>query len=315
MSIPLSEEQKEKLRKLESALRLASSQHNYKKAREATIEIQKILKPTGHEARLLQAKNYLFETALETGLLDTAIPGFIGVRQKAAQTTRLYLEATTLLAICYLRKKDLKSARPFMVEAFRYEKNIKSKTKRTEFKVGLAKRFDEEALLASLEKQEAQNLDASVIQNDAGKLIRTKHDDEILEMLGSTIPAEAVQFTKDVHDEATKLLTHEEKLLLPSPPSFTQKKKLGSDLLAAFKRVIWKSLCDPQSEIYKAWFNNGLQAVLDKKYITTAIVSALAGLSAGGYAIAVYLSALIIKIGVEVFCETYTPANIMKMRK
>ncbi|QNH08204.1 hypothetical protein HNQ27_12310 [Pseudomonas sp. B11D7D] len=104
-SSPLSEDQKNKLKGLEPALRLAASRRDYEQAKKITQEIQSILRPTGHETRLMQAKNYLFETALETGKIDTAISGFVGVRQKTAKSTRLYLEATTLIAICYLRKK------------------------------------------------------------------------------------------------------------------------------------------------------------------------------------------------------------------
>ena len=314
-SSPLSEDQKNKLKGLEPALRLAASRKDYEQAKKITQEIQSILRPTGHETRLMQAKNYLFETALETGKIDTAISGFVGVRQKTAKSTRLYLEATTLIAICYLRKKDLKSAKPYMIEAFKYEKNIKSPSKRTEFKIGLAKKFDEEALLSSLATGSTTAFNIDQVQYDAGELIRTKHEDEILEMLGSSVPESALDFTKEVHKEATYFLSHEEKLLLPSPESFGQKKKLGKGILSAFQSVIWKSLCDKDSEIYKMWFTNGIQAVLDKKYLTVAITGALSGLSIGTYAIAVYLTALLVKLGIEVFCETYTPTSIMKMRK
>lgn len=314
-SLPLSESQKNKLKILEPALRLAASHRDYEQAKKITQEIQSILRPTGHETRLMQAKNYLFETALETGKIDTAISGFVGVRQKSAKSTRLYLEATTLLAICYLRKKDLKSARPYMIEAFKYEKNIKSPSRRTEFKVGLAKKFDEEALLASLATGSITAFNIDQIQSDAGELIRTKHEDEILELLGASAPESALTFTKEVHKEASNFLSYEEKLLLPSPESFEQKKKLGKGILSAFQAVIWKSLCDKDSDIYKMWFTNGMQAVLDKKYLTIAITGALSGLSIGVDAIAVYLTALLIKIGIEVFCDTYTPTSIMRMRK
>jgi len=57
-----------------------------------------------------------------------------------------------------------------------------------------------------------------------------------------------------------------------------------------------------------------MQAVLDKTYLTGAVVATLSGLAIGGYAIAVYLTALLIKIGIEVFCETFQPAGIMDMR-
>ncbi|TWC43040.1 hypothetical protein FBY03_101233 [Pseudomonas sp. SJZ079] len=311
----LTEEQKIKLKILEPALRAAADRRDYEDAKKITLAIQNVLRPTGHETRLMHAKNYLFEIALEVGKVDIAITGFIGVRQKSGKNTRLYLEATTLLAICHLRKKDIDSAKPYMAEAFKYEKNITSPSKRSEYKIGLARRFDEEALLSSLATDANYKFNIEQIQKDAGELIRTKHEEEILELLGATAPESALDFVKEVHRESTKLLSHEDKLRLPSPASFEQKKNIGKGILSAFQSVIWKSLCDKDSEVYKMWFTNGMQAVLDKKYLTIAITGTLSGLSICIYGVAVYITALLIKIGIEVFCETYTPQSIMKMRK
>tara|TARA_R110000751_G_scaffold79953_5_gene161182 strand:+ start:888 stop:1838 length:951 start_codon:yes stop_codon:yes gene_type:complete len=311
----LNEEQKKQLRLLEPSLRLASLRGDFRECERLTACLQNILRPTGHETRLMQSKNRLFETAMEVGKIDYAIRGFVGVRQKVSKSTRLYLEATSLLAICYLRKRELDKARPYMVEALRSEKNIKSEARRSDFKVSLAKRFDEEALLASISTEATENMDVEKIQEDAAKLIQTKHEDEILELLGSKIPEGALDFIERVNRESKNLLTYDEKLRLPSPATFQQKKKLGKGLLAAFQTVIWKSLCDQSSEVYKMWFTNGLQAVLDKNYLTGAIVSTLAGLKIGIYAIAVYLTSLLIKIGIETFCNVYQPNNLMALRK
>jgi len=262
----------------------------------------------------MESKNRLFEVAMETGSLNTAINGFIGVRSKVASSTRLYLEATALLAICYLRKKDIDKARPYMVEALQCEKNISSDAKRSEFKLSLAKRFDEEALLATLAVDSCEYLSVDQIQADAGKLIYSNQEEEIFEKLGSYVPDGALDFVKEVHKESQGLLTYQERKRLPSPEYFTERKSLGKGILSAFQSVIWSSLCDKDSEVYKMWFTNGMQAVLDKKYITTAVVSTLAGLSIGVYAIAVYLSALLLKIGIETFCKVYKPSGIMGLR-
>ncbi|WP_394166914.1 hypothetical protein [Neptunomonas phycophila] len=316
MSAPkLTEEQKSKLRLLEPSLKIAAARRDLEECKKLTAYIQNILRPTGHETRLMQSKNWLFETAMEVGEIDYAIKGFSGVRQKVAKSTRLYLEATALLAICHLRNRDLDKAKPYMIEALRCEKNIKSENGRSEFKVSLAKRFDEEALLASIATDESEFMDLDKIQSDAAKLIQTMHEDEILEMLGANVPEGALDFVERVHAESKNLLTYEEKLRLPSPATFQQKKKLGKGVLSAFQTVIWQSLCDKESEVYKMWFTNGLQAVLDKKYLTGAIVSSLAGLKIGIYAIAVYLTSLLIKIGIETFCNVYKPNNLMALRR
>ena len=316
MTMPsLSDEQKRQLRLLEPSLRLASARRDFEECERLTAYIQNILRPSGHETRLMQSKNWLFETAMEVGKVDYAIRGFVGVRQKVAKSTRLYLEATSLLAICYLRKRDFAKARPYMVEALRCEKNIKSETRRSEFKVSLARRFDEEALLSSISAEFMEVMDLDKIQQDAARLIQSKHEDEILEMLGSSVPELALDFIERVHSESKNLLTYEEKLRLPSPASFEQKRKLGKGLLAAFQTVIWRALCDQESDVYKMWFTNGLQAVLDKKYLTGAIVTTLSGLKIGIYAIAVYLTSLLLKIGIETFCNVYHPNDSMALRE
>lgn len=310
----LTEEQKKKLAILEPKLRAAADARDYEKSKKIAASIQSILRPTGHETRLMQTKNILFEVAMESGNIQIAIAGFIGVRQKTSKRTRLYLEATALLAICHLRKKDLASARPFIVEALSCEKNITSEDKRSEFKVALVKRFEDEALLASLTVKEAEFLDVDKIQNEAGRLVYSLHEDEILEKLGAIVPNDALDFVQGVRKESMGMLTYEEKKKLPSPDYFKERKKLGKGVLSAFQSIIWKSLCDKESDVYKMWFTNGMQAVLDKKYITASIVSALSGLSIEIYAIAVYLTALLIKIGVETFCCIYKPENIMGLR-
>lgn len=311
---PLTEYQKKRLSALEPALRLAAEKRDLQSAKQITAEIQLLLRPTGHETRLMYAKNFLFETAMESGSIEYAIQGFTGVRQRINKSTRLYLEATTLLAICHLRKRDIKSATPFMLEALAYEKNIQNLARRSEFKAELIKRFDEEALLSALASAESLSFDLERIQADAGEVIRTKHEEEILELLGSTVPEGALDFVRKVHSESIRALTYEEKLRLPSPATFEQKRKIGKGVLSAFQNVIHKSLCDRESDIYKMWFTNGMQAVLDKKYLTGAVVASLSGLAIGVYAIAVYLTALLIKVGIEVFCETFKPAGIMSMR-
>ena len=57
-----------------------------------------------------------------------------------------------------------------------------------------------------------------------------------------------------------------------------------------------------------------MKAVLDKKFITGSIVAALSGLRIGVYAMAVYFTALILKMGLEVFCDVYQPPPIMGAR-
>jgi dolichol kinase len=57
-----------------------------------------------------------------------------------------------------------------------------------------------------------------------------------------------------------------------------------------------------------------MKVVLDKKYLTGSIVTALSGYKIGIYAVAVYAAALVFKTGIEVFCEVYQPPPIMGAR-
>ena len=81
----------------------------------------------------MQAKAWLFEAAMEADDLETARLGFIGIRKKTQEGTRTYLEATALLAICYLRKNRLDLAEPLIAETLKRERNIGSEARRRRF--------------------------------------------------------------------------------------------------------------------------------------------------------------------------------------
>ena len=78
--------------------------------------------------------------------------------------------------------------------------------------------------------------------------------------------------------------------------------------------MIWRSLCDPESDVYKMWFSSGMRELFDKKYLAAAIVSGLSGMRVGLYAMAVYASALVIKMGLDVFCDAFKPEQLMISR-
>ncbi len=92
------------------------------------------------------------------------------------------------------------------------------------------------------------------------------------------------------------------------------REKVGKTVFSSVKRVLYNSLCDPKSDIYQTWFTNGMKAVLDKKYISAAVIAALSGLGIGIRALAISVVALIIKFGIEVYCEKFKPQNLMELR-
>ncbi len=99
--------------------------------------------------------------------------------------------------------------------------------------------------------------------------------------------------------------------LLPSPEDKKKREKVGITVGEALKRRLYASLCDKESEIYQAWVNEGLGAVLNKIYIGGAVTTMLVNLSAGSMALAIPLAALVLKLGVEVWCEKSKPSNVM----
>ncbi len=261
----------------------------------------------------MQSKAWLFEAAMEAGRLDIAEPGFIGVRRKTSPSSRIYLEATVLLAICYLRQKKLTQAEPLVAEALK-SRNIKSDVRRRRFLQHIVARFEEEGLLGALVRIQSDQLDATEIQDLAGVLVRSKTEDEILFDMGSALPGEAVLFLVKVDAMAKRGLTTKEVLYLPGEAQILQKAELGRTVFRSFKRVLWRSLCDPESDVYKAWFANGLGYVLDRKYIGAAVAAALLNLGIGIKALAVSATALVIKFGIELYCDRYKPEFVMGER-
>ncbi|PTB97204.1 hypothetical protein C9994_03910 [Marivirga lumbricoides] len=310
----LTNQQKERLKRLEPALKEAALAGDLERAKSLVIDIQNVLRPTGHETRLMQSKNRLYETAMNSGQLDFAIQGFIGVKQKTHKQTRVNLEATTLLAICYLRKSDIDNAEPLISEVLKNDKVISSTKRREEFRKLVIERFDEEGTLFALKSENKETLDEDEVQNEAGLIVATRGEDEIFKALGLSIPDYAVNILFRIDDFSKKQLPSAERKKLPSPQEEINREKVGRTIFASVKRVLYNSLCDSKSEIYQTWFNNGMKVVLDKKYVSTAVITALGGLGIGIKALAISVVALIIKFGIEVYCERFKPKNLMELR-
>jgi hypothetical protein len=144
--------------------------------------------------------------------------------------------------------------------------------------------------------------------------VRTSTEDEILADLGSKLPEEVVRRLLNLDEIARKALPEHEIRYLPKPKELATEGAVGKSVFAAFRTVLYRSLCDPQSDVYKAWFSQGLGVVLDKKYIATAVTAAMANLGIGLKALAVSAVALVIKFGIEVFCEKAKPMEVMSIR-
>ena len=307
----LTEGQKRKLKIFETKLRGAVYKGNYEHAKELVFDIQNLLRPTGHETRLMKSKNWLFEAALEAGELGIAERGFQGILQKMNKSTRVYLEASALLAIVYLRQGKITEAEPFMRAVLRNDKIIKSEKRNRQFRLNVIKRFEEEATIASFRNKFRERMSARNIQNEAGQLLQQKTDEEIYEMIGKASPPETKQLILKVSEFAKKQLPPADIKLLPSPRDRINDKNVGITVFQASKNVLWRSLCDPKSDIYQAWVHKGIGFFFSKIYLGTAVIQSLTNIGMGIKSLAVPLTALIIKFGIEIYCEKYKPQGVM----
>lgn len=307
----LTAHQLRRLRELEPSLREAVRAAGYERAKTVTAYIQELLRPTGHETRLMRAKNWLFECAMEADELDTAISGFIGVRGKMDARTRVYLEATALLAICYIRQGRFNKAEPLIREALRRDANISSPRRRVQFKKKLIARFEEEGLLQSVSGIGSDSLDPESVYRNAGNLVRTTPENDIMTKLAESLPPGALHYLLKIDQFSRKQLPADEKKLFPPPLDPNKKREVGEKLFSSFKRVLWRSICDPNRAVYKMWCEKGLMAVWDKKVIAVAVASVLVERRILIYYFAVAITALIIRFGLDLYCERYKPEGIM----
>ncbi|MDR2040357.1 MAG: hypothetical protein LBQ60_20775 [Bacteroidales bacterium] len=315
MKQSLTEKQKERLKTLEPKLDFAIKNRDYQTAKGLVHDIQVILGPTQHYVRLCQSKNKLFEFAIDLCDFEFAISGLNSNRTILNRQTRIYLESTTLLAIAYLRLQEVEKAKPFIKEVLTNQTVIKSERTRKIFHEEIINRFNEEVALCSLKNSSNPEFDENEIEQDVINLIQNLSDQEIFEQIGQASPKSTKDLIFLVYDFSTKQLTHNERLTLPSPEQKLKDAEVGITVFQSIKRVLYNSLCNPESEIYQVWFNNGMQLILSKGYIKTAVLSCLIGLGIGIKMIAVSIIALIMKLGIEVYCDRYKPMGLMEIRE
>lgn len=309
----LTEIQKQQLSSLEPALKTAVYAADYVGAKRLATDIQGILRATGHETRLMQSKNWLFEEALNAGEVLTAEAGFRGIRAKTTKTTRVHLEATALLAVCLLRQKRIVDAEPLIQEVLG-SKSIKDATRRRQFVESVSSRYRLESYISAIRGHGHETLNSDVIDREAIDALRTKSDEELYMQIATALPIEVIEFVYRVDSASRKRLTMTEVLYLPSPAAIERKVEQGRSFFTSLKLVIWKSLCDPQSEIYKAWYTNGMAQIFSKKYYAVVVSAALVDLGFAAKAAAVPVTALLMKMGMEVYCERFKPGEILDGR-
>ncbi|PAM94365.1 hypothetical protein B4N84_14970 [Flavobacterium sp. IR1] len=314
MNVPLSEKQKERLKILEPKLNSAIKEQSFEIAKDLVLDLQTLLRPTNHLVRLIQSKNKLYELAIELNKCDFAINGLLSNEKVLNENTRIYLETISLIAISYLRTKDIPLAQKYIQKVLQNKAVIKTERTRTIFHSEIISRFNEEVAMATLTTNEKVYLNENEVEREAIRIVQNLTDDEIFSNIGQMSPKATKDLIFLIHDFSTKQLPSAERLALPSPNQMIKDKEVGITIFEAVKRVIYNSLCNSESEIYKTWFNNGMQMVLSKGYIKSAVVSCLVNIGFGISMIASSIIALIMKFGIEVYCTKYKPIYISEIR-
>jgi hypothetical protein len=309
-STKLTEEQLNKLRPLEEKLKAAVRSASPEMAIEIAGQIQALFSNDRKHHRLLRAKLWAFEACLDSNRITYAQNGFVGIRKLSGKTTRLYLEASSLLAICYLRSKKTSEAKKIIKEVVDKLNNIGSDRTRRQFQKRLLERIEEECILTELIGVGESELNIEEIQAKAVLLIQKNSDNEIFRLIGNSVPTSGINLLHNVRTYSLNQLPAPDRKLLPAPDKAEQPQKIGKITFAVIRRIAWKTFCNPDSSIYKLW-SKRVPKVFNEGYFSAAVVATLSDFKIGIPLIASGVSALVMKYTAEEFCELSKPKGLM----
>ncbi|MEQ1629164.1 MAG: hypothetical protein ABL873_01505 [Gallionella sp.] len=306
----LTEWQLTEIRPLEHQLREAVQQAESELAVELAGKIQNLFTDDRKHHRLLRAKLWAYEACLDANRLTYAERGLIGIRKLSESNTRLYLEATSLLAVCLLRQKKTSDSKELIHEAISKINNVVSDRTRHQFQKRLIERIEEECVLAELIGVGEKELDVKEVEAKAIFLIQRNTDDEIFKLIGNSVPVSSVSLLSDVRTYSIKQLPATDRKLLPAPEKAAEPKQIGQITFAILRRIAWKTFCKPSSPIYKLW-SKRVPKVFNEGYFSAAVITSMGDLRIGIPMIASGITALIMKYSAEEFCELSKPKGLM----
>lgn len=301
------------LRPLEMELRKAVAQGEPDTAIEIFAKIKALFPSDLSHHRLLRAKLWVFEVHVDANRLAYAETGLAGVRKRAAPSTRLYLEASALLAVTLLRKKKTVEAKKIIQEVIANINNISSDRTRHQFQKRFILRIEEECILTELIGSGVGPLDASEVEAKAILLLQRNSEDEIFKLIGNSIPAAGLLLLNDVRTYSLRQLPPPDRKLLPPPEKAEQSKNIGRTAFALLRRIAWKTFCKPSSPIYKLW-SKQMPKVFNEGYFTVAVIAVFSDFGIGIPLLASGLAALMMKYSAEEFCELAKPKGLMVSR-
>ncbi len=306
----LSEKILRELRPLEEVLRKAVADQEAETAIESATRIQALFGTDRSHHRLLRAKLWAYEACVDANRLSYAESGLIGVRKLSGPATRLYLEASGLLAITQLRQKKVTEAKKLIREVIKNINNIASDRTRHQFQRRFIERIEEECIFAELIGSGDAPLDVKEVEAKAIFLLQRSSDDEIYKLIGNSIPMASVSLLSDVRNYSILQLPAPDRKLLPAPEKAQEPKSIGRTTFAMLRRIAWKTFCNSDSPIYKLW-SKKISKVFDDGYFAAAVVATLSDFRIGVPILASGLAALAMKYSAEEFCALAKPKGLM----
>jgi hypothetical protein len=312
MNTKLSPLQKSLLPVLERKLQEHVKAGDSKEAIEVTGKIQSLFRSDRSHYRLLRAKIWCFEATIDANDLSYSEAGLLGICSRVPTSSRLHIEASTLLAVCFLRRKRISEAKKVIREVNINLKNITSTTRRRQFQKRLVDRIEQECILSELMGDEAI-FDEQAIHSKAIELVQSP-EDELYEFLARALPPASLARITEIRDYSILQLPEPDRMALPAPRNKQPPSELGKKAFSVIGRIAWRAICRPDSKIYELW-SKKVPEVYEKTYFATAIIAALKEWHIGAALFASGIVALAMRHSAYDFCEWTKPSGVMIDRK
>lgn len=302
------------LRPLEAQLTQAVKLQEPQAAEAAMKAIQKLLSVYGsNHHRLLECRLWYFESQFDANHISVAESGFQGIATRARDGTRLSLEATFFLGLCYLRQKRIPDAKAKFRIVFAKLNEIPSAETRRLLQKRIIERIEQESVLTTLIGVDDGPLKPQQIHDEAVKLVQ-KSEGELFELLARALPYGSINLLEDVRTDALLQLPAPDRKLLPAPGQANQAPHVGKLVFAVLKRVGWKTLCDGKSPLYKLW-SQKVSDVYGVAYFATSITQTFNDWKIGLPFLAAGVTAIAMRYGAQEFCDLTKPDSIMDARR
>jgi hypothetical protein len=314
MSKAIQQEHLKQLRPLEAKLKQAVKLQDAPAAETVMQAIQNLLAPygSGHH-RLLECRLWYFESQFDANHIAVAESGFKGITSRAGAGSRLRLEASFFLGLCYLRQKQVAKAKIEFHVVFAQLNNISSADTRHLLQKRILERIEQESVLSTLIGVDEGPLKPEQIHDEAIKLVQ-KPEGELFDLLARALPYGSIKLLEDVRTNALLQLSAPDRKLLPAPGQANQPAHVGKLVFAVLKRVGWKTLCDKKSPLFKLW-SEKVPAVYSAAYFATSVTQTFHNWRIGLPCLAAGVAAIAMKYGAQEFCDLAKPDSIMDARR